>query len=699
MTLDTTPTVRRRAGVARRLLRLDAWTATAWYVLITLAMTWPLAAGLTRRLPLDLGDPLLNCWILQWDLDHLLRILRGDWQALTGFWNANIFYPEPLALAYSEHLFAQAVQALPLYALTHNIVFCYDVLFLSTFVLSGLGAFLLARELTGSARAGFVAGLFYAFTPYRLCQLGHLQVLSSQWMPFALYAATRWAGALRSRGTGSEPSGGAEPGRETTGARRKAHPWWLALAVVAQNLSCGYFLLYFPPFLVAYVVWLVASRRVWRDARTWRQLTAAALVVAALTLPFLMPYLQLRQRGVAPRPLSEVREYSADPTTYLRATNGLWLWPGGFADPLSTEAVLFPGFTPVALSVLALACLFVALRRRVQHREPLRGWRLGLAFAATLVGLWALALVRFELFAGGKIWRVRNVSFFLADIRNVFTIAAAAGALVLLLSARARAGARLALGSGRAFFAAAFFAAVWLSFGPQVTTRGLGLTGPTLYAWLYAHVPGFDGLRVPARFGMLAMLFLAIVGGYGAAVLGRWRAALPWVAAAFFLIESTSAPINVTALEWKRQDGRPGTVSVADLDRLYAYIAKMPAFAPTGFGAASPKGTVVVEFPFANLHGETRAVFLSTLHRHPILNGYSGGFPASYEARKDVLQNPVAAGEPAWQALLDSGATCIVVHEWAFDNGNGPTFSRWLEAHGATLVAVMGSDRIYAVAR
>ena len=148
--------------------------------------------GLTRDIPWDLGDSLLNAWILAWDADHLLRFLSGDFDALRNFWNANIFYPEPLTLAYSEHLFAQAVQILPIYALTGNIILCYNLLFLSTFVLSGLGMFLFVREVTGSPRAGFVAGLIYAFAPYRVPQFAHLQVISSQWMPFVLYGLRRY---------------------------------------------------------------------------------------------------------------------------------------------------------------------------------------------------------------------------------------------------------------------------------------------------------------------------------------------------------------------------------------------------------------------------------------------------------------------------------------------------------------------------
>ena len=165
------------------------------------------------------------------------RALGGDVGAIRNFWNANIFYPEPLTLAYSEHLFAQAVQILPVYALTGNVILSYNILFLSTFVLSGLGMFLFVREITGSARAGLAAGLIYAFAPYRVPQFSHLQVISSQWMPFALYGLRRYFVTRRSSAL--------------VGA---------GAALVAQNLSNGYFLLFFAPFVVAYALFEMATR-------------------------------------------------------------------------------------------------------------------------------------------------------------------------------------------------------------------------------------------------------------------------------------------------------------------------------------------------------------------------------------------------------------------------------------------------------
>ena len=87
---------------ARRGLR-DATVAAVAYVGLAIALTWPLALGIAHDVPSDLGDPLLNAWILARDADQLLRALSGHVGALAGYWQANIFYPHPYTLANSEH--------------------------------------------------------------------------------------------------------------------------------------------------------------------------------------------------------------------------------------------------------------------------------------------------------------------------------------------------------------------------------------------------------------------------------------------------------------------------------------------------------------------------------------------------------------------------------------------------------------------
>ena len=183
------------------------------------------------------------------------------------FWNGNIFHPEPYSLALSEHMFAQALQIAPVYALTGNIILGYNLLFLSTFVLSAVGAYLLVRDLTGDWRAGLIAGLVFGFLPYRISQIPHLQVMSSQWMPLALWGFHRFI----AHGSPAALAGG-------------------TAALVLQNWSCGYYLLYFAPFVPLFAVqqlWSAGPARA--IARAWASLAAAAVATVALTIPFLLP--------------------------------------------------------------------------------------------------------------------------------------------------------------------------------------------------------------------------------------------------------------------------------------------------------------------------------------------------------------------------------------------------------------------------
>src|SRR3954470_1756826 len=291
------------------------------YVALTILMTWPLAAGLARAVPGDFGDPLLQMWIMAWDATHLGA----------GWWSANIFAPHPLSLAYSEHLLPQALQAWPIYAATNNPILCYNLIFLSTFALSGLGMFLLGRELTGSAAAGFVAGLAFAFSPYRVASIPHVQVLSSAWMPFVLFGLHRHFA-----------TGGVRP---LAGA---------AAAWLAQNLSCGYYLLFFTPIVFLYIAWELTRRDLWADRQALLRVAVACAAVLAATVPFLLPYLELRRLGFDPRSLDETRRFSADVYAYFTADPNLRLWgPIAQARPKG-EALLFPGLTIVSLAMIGM---------------------------------------------------------------------------------------------------------------------------------------------------------------------------------------------------------------------------------------------------------------------------------------------------------------------------------------------------------
>ena len=74
-----------------------AWHAALAYLVLTIVATWPLASGLARDVPADLGDQVFVMWVLAWDCQQLLAILGGDVSRLATFFDANIFHPLPVS--------------------------------------------------------------------------------------------------------------------------------------------------------------------------------------------------------------------------------------------------------------------------------------------------------------------------------------------------------------------------------------------------------------------------------------------------------------------------------------------------------------------------------------------------------------------------------------------------------------------------
>jgi hypothetical protein len=316
--------------------KAESWIAFLLYAALTIVFTWPLARGLTRDVPGDFGDPLLNAWILAWDASHLGR----------GLWDANIFAGHQLTLAYSEHLLPQRSPSGPSRHSRTNPILSYNVAFLATFALSGLGMFLFVREITNSRAAAFVAGVAYAFGPYRVTSIPHLQILSSQWMPFALYGFRRYFDSTW---------GPAEAG--PTGPPEGGRPVPLvggAAAWLLQNLSCGYYLLFFSPVLLAYLAWEMTTRSLWTSKRVLLTVGAACVGVLAVTAAFTAPYLELRALGFSPRSLEETTRFSADTHALFTADPNLRLWGPILQAWPKAEGALFPGMVIVALAVVGI---------------------------------------------------------------------------------------------------------------------------------------------------------------------------------------------------------------------------------------------------------------------------------------------------------------------------------------------------------
>lgn len=657
--------------------------AAIGYAALALVMTWPLGRRLATEIAWDMGDPVFNSWVMLWTGGQVLAALSGHFNALHEYWNGNIFHPETLTIAYSEHLTPQMLQILPIIGLTGNIVLGYNLLFLSTFVLSGLGTYLLVRDLTGRPAAAFLAGLAYAFAPYRISQYSHLQVLSSYWMPFALYGFRRYFVRVSARaapgGDQRETAAGGSPTRALAGA---------SAAVVLQNLSCGYYLLFFSPFAGAYCLYEMAHRRLLRNGRVWAALAVAAATVALLTWPFVSPYLELRQRGdVGVRSYEEAMQFSADTHSFATSSAHSWLWGVSGRRLLAYpkgEGEGFPGFAILTFAVTAVGYgLWRAGRMAEVGRD--RAWQQGLlAVLAVLLAIDLAALV--TLFVGGSL----PITVEGRPWRDTDPFLAGAIVLPLAIALAVPAGRRFVRGvpgSTLGFFAIALVVSALLALGPRLQSAGRLLgTGP--YFWLYRFVPGFDGVRVPARFLMLAALFLAILAGLGAAAVAarRRRTGLAVIAAGSIAILSESwvapFPTNVRMAPFGFNLTPRRLDMGAEISPLYRIVRD------------DPGRVVLIEFPYGAPPYEILATFYAGYHRRPLVNGYSGFFPEAYLRRENFLSGIPFDLDAAGMALKSTGATHALVHEGAFIAGRGIEITEWLTSLGARVVATNGRDKL-----
>jgi hypothetical protein len=643
------------------------------YVLLTVAMTWPLAAGLARDVPGDLGDSLLNMWILGWGAEQVPRLVLGQ-ESLRDYWNANIFHPEPLALGFSEHLFGLVIQILPVYWLTGNLILSYNLLFLSSFALSGLGMFLLVRDLladpegrgAGDRRravilAAFIAGAIFAFIPFRIAQVAHIQSLHAQWMPFALVGFHRFI-AYR---------------------RRTALAVGTA-ALLMQNWSNGYYLIYFAPFVPAFVIHQMWTWGRLRDLRAWFAFAAAAVVVALGTAPFLWLYLETARVHAFERPLGEIVAFSADVYSYFTAPEALRVWGRVMRAFPKPEGELFFGVVP---ALLAAAAVLSAMRG--PGRESMATTRRGRVLTLTLLAIIAIQTIGLVamVLTGGFITSIAGVPIRATNAPGLAATIAIVSGILLALSPEARRRAISLARSPVTFCVLAFVIALWLSLGPVPASRGRALSGMGLYGVLYDHVPGFAGLRVPARFAMIAAVFLSVAAGAGAlALLRRGRAvAIAVVLVAACLVEVSFAPMPLNLTWGGAAVTPPGIVPGRDAPPVYHTVARLRDDA------------VIAEFPFGDPAWELRYVYYSTVHWKRLVNGYSGGFPTNYKTRVALLQRVADYPDAAWRALRDAGTTHVIVHDRAFPPGEAGVIAQWLQSHFAVEIARFDDARLFDV--
>ena len=448
-----------------------------FFLALAIAMTWPLARQLPTALA-DLGDPFVNTWILDW-VCHALTHAPLD------LYSAPIYYPGRFALAHSENLIGVALLVLPFHLAGVSPIAIHNIAMLLGFALSGYGMFVLARLITGSTAAALIAGVIFAFVPFKFDHLSHLQLVWSGWIPLLLAAVIAyWR----------------RPSKKTAAC--------VAATFVMNGLTnVHYFLFGSLTALLTIVTFAILDPR--RDRRFWITLTVTFVIAGLVLVPFLIPYRILAKEYGMVRSEGEARSGSASASAWLVTTpRSIVYGKLGPAELHRHEMQLFPGLVALILATIGVVSWCGARLRRAPapgraggaHHTNNSSVTLDAAIALAAVMTWlGIITDRIEWSVAGH----RILSFNSADVPATL--------LLILLILRFR--------HARSEQPERWAAAVWIAIG-VVGSFGMNAF---FHAFLYRRIGIFAAVRAPVRWAVIAYIGLALFAAFGALALMRRR--------------------------------------------------------------------------------------------------------------------------------------------------------------------------------
>ena len=307
------------------------------YLALTLLFTYPLAWHFgTHHVGEAGGDAKVYLWNYWWVKKALFELGTSPFETNL------IFHPIGIGLSLHTLAAAQGVVFAPLSEVIGSTAAANSIL-VWTFLASALATYALARKIGASGGGAFLAGLVYAFCPYRLARLsGHYDLLGTEWIP--LYVLLLVSLVERSRASAG-----------------------LAVLAGVVLAACGYTSLSYLVFLA--LVTLVVL--VFHGAR-FKELAPRLLVVAGVVVVLMAPLLAQLRRDLSEwsyPPYPGADRYVADVAAFLVPPPQSSLLPGrAFGDNL-TEATVFPGYAVLVLAALGwrhrlwavTACVFFVL--------------------------------------------------------------------------------------------------------------------------------------------------------------------------------------------------------------------------------------------------------------------------------------------------------------------------------------------------
>jgi hypothetical protein len=382
----------------------------------------------------DRGDPLFSMWRMAWVAHQIVADPRH-------LFDANIFYPQPASLTFSDSMLLPSLLAAPFIWLGAPVAVTYNAFLILSFVVSGVALYVLARGLGFLPHAAWIGALVFALLPFRFEHYSHLELQFLQCMPVALLAAHQLLATGRLR---------------------------FAALLTATLAAQWYFSMYYGVFLTIYTgvftgVLAAAWRAGWR--RTVLGLTCLLLGVA-LALPLARVY-KTTEADRGRRSVGTVSLFSARPIDYLQPNTRSFWYHDVHVVKREWERELFPNAVPVVLAAIG-AWPPVSAARLAVMAAGLVAFDGSLGFN----GRWYPVAYRHL----GAMQSVRVPARFAVLVGLTLAVLAAAGVDRLVR--------RLPSSAGRYLLAGCIAAAIAVEAMPRLSLRPIWESPPSLYSSL-----------------------------------------------------------------------------------------------------------------------------------------------------------------------------------------------------------------------
>jgi len=601
------------------------------FLVLVFIFTVPFAVHANDAVISSHVDNLLNVWIISWDGHAMVT-------SPTNLFQANMNYPSPDSLAYSEDLISLALVAAPISWITGNAVFAYNFVSLIGFALCAYAMYLLVKYLTRNRPAAFLAGVFFAFVPYHFSTIVHVHVSLYFLQPLIILFLFRYFDEGKARFLVG-----------------------LGIAFTAQALMSWYQLAFSSIPIGLFFLWRIISPRRSQYAR-YLLYTAGVLVLCMLVvIPFGLPYFRL-QRNIPEKESEPAIKViaSAKSGDFFRVLPQNYFYDKlGFLKTGSPGEgnALFPGFLIFPLAALALVLVFSRRKLggadREDDEEPPAeaddGAGEGAPDPATDLA------EELPPQTGPPVPAVLEAG----PRRDYFVFFVVLGLICFILS-----------------------------LGPE--PHGVS---NILYKALH-KLPIYGFVRFPVRYHIMVLISLAVTAGYGATWLYGWverHKNRVWAAAAvsavatLMLLEFLIVSLPYTGVAV----GSAVPQVYRDLDKIEGAVvveAPMPEVA----------NSVVFEDPITLNYGSLDNTFLSATREHdatyfsiyhwkPLLNGMSGYYPLFY--RRALVEMLAFPAPRALTFLRASGVNHIVMHWDYYPSGKREEVRDSLEsAAGVNLI-------------